>query len=75
MANNSLDNLHNKDSPVSGPTADIISDRLHELKIAYIVMQRHPEVLNEFVCAVKGAADPPEPNGLNKHDYHTKTTR
>jgi hypothetical protein len=64
MADNSLDNLHNKDSPVSGPTADIISDRLHELKIAYIVMQRHPEVLNEFVCAVKG--------GLQTHQKRYK---
>ena len=63
MADNSLDNLHNKDSPVSGPTnhkADIIKDRLHELKIAYQILTQCEHCRDRFTNAVKMGTNPRE---------------
>jgi hypothetical protein len=59
MAEDSLYNLPYKRSVSTNDKADIISARLHELKIAITIMQRHPNVLNEFVCAVKGGVNLP----------------
>jgi hypothetical protein len=59
MASNSVDFLIHKPSVSTNDKADIIAARLHELKIAITIMQRHPNVLNEFVCAVKGGANLP----------------
>lgn len=59
MAKESFYNLSHKPSVSTNDKADIIAARLHELKIAITVMSKHPNVLNEFVCAVKGGANLP----------------
>jgi hypothetical protein len=56
MANHSLDNLSDKRYVYPRSTndkEDMISQRLHEHKVALQVMRGHPEVLNEYICAVK----------------------
>ena len=63
MANNSLDNLSYKDSPVSRSTnhkADIIKDRLYELKIAYEILTHCEHCRNKFTSAVKTGINPSE---------------
>jgi hypothetical protein len=55
MADNSFYTVPYKRS--DNDKADIIKQRLNELKIAYRVMSRHPIVLNEFISAVKGGAN------------------
>jgi hypothetical protein len=81
MANGSVDFLADKPSALSPRSTnhkeDIIKGYLHELKIAYKVMAGHPDVLSEFICAVKGGANLPAPeptapvlkNLLNQNDY------
>jgi hypothetical protein len=60
MANGSVDFLSDKPSSLTlSPRStyhkeDIIKGYLHELKIAYTVMSRHPKVLSEYKEAVKG---------------------
>jgi hypothetical protein len=59
MADNSLYNLSDKRYVSLASTnhkEDIIKERLNELKIAYIIMKRHPKVLEEYVNAIKSGA-------------------
>jgi hypothetical protein len=63
MASIPLDNLRNKDSQARLSTnhnAGIVKG-LRELKIAFIVMSRYPEVLDEFKKAVMSGDNQPEP--------------
>jgi hypothetical protein len=81
MVNNTADILSYKDHVLSPRSTnhkvDIIKGYLHELKIAYQVMAGHPDVLSEFIRAVKGGANLPAPeptapflkNLLNQNDY------
>jgi hypothetical protein len=71
MVSNSVDFLSDKPYVSLAPRStnhkeDIIKGYLHELKIAYKVMSRHPVVLNEFVRAVKGGANHPEPRSFEE---------
>jgi hypothetical protein len=70
MADNSFYTVPYKRS--DNDKADIIKERLNELKIAYRVMSRHPIVLNEFISAVKGGAtlqatEPTAPEIVHKY--------
>jgi hypothetical protein len=74
MDNRSVDNLSYKlhISPAASST-NYVADMLkacHELKIAYKVMKEHPDVLNEFVRAVKGGANLPAPEPTAPVEEH-----
>lgn len=65
MARQSVDFLSDKPYVFLTPRStnhkeDIIKGYLHELKIAYEVMAKYPNVLNDFKNAVKMGANPPE---------------
>jgi hypothetical protein len=83
MASQSVDFL--SDKPYVAPAASStnqVADMLkacHELKIAMTIMRKHPDVLNEFVCAVKGGANLPAPEPtvevLKNHEFYRVTLR
>jgi hypothetical protein len=54
MAENSLHNLPYKRSAPTNDKEDFIRERLRRLEIAYAVLAKYPEILNEYVSAVKG---------------------
>lgn len=75
MADNTLFSVPYKRSVSTNDKADVISKNLHDFKIAIFVMQRHPDVLNEFISAVKGPCkdpapvEPTAPVVLKRHEY------
>lgn len=50
-----ISSVEKKVSPINNE--DLLKKRLERLEIAYFVMQRHPNALDEFICAVKGGAN------------------
>ena len=54
MAENSLYSVPYKRSVSSNDKEDFIKERLRRLEIAYAVLAKYPEILNEYVFAVKG---------------------
>jgi hypothetical protein len=51
-----INSVEKKVSP--NDNEDFIKKRLERLEIAYFVMQRHPNILDEFISTVKGDANP-----------------
>jgi hypothetical protein len=81
MVNDYVDFPSDKPSALSPRSTnhkeDIIKGYLHELKIAYLIMAGHPNVLNEFKIAVKMGVNPPEPEVLKNllnQDVYSRTT-
>jgi hypothetical protein len=77
MANRSVDFVSDKPSSLalsSRSTINYTADMLkacHELKIAYRIMSRHPDILNEFIHAVKGGANlPAEAPTASEESHH-----
>lgn len=61
MASNSVDDLSDKRYVSTNEKEDFLKERLRRLEIAYSIMTKYPEILNEFVCAVKGGCNLPAP--------------
>jgi hypothetical protein len=54
MVEKSLYNLSHKPSVSTNDKEDFIKERLRRLEIAYAILAKYPEILNEYVSAVKG---------------------
>jgi hypothetical protein len=78
MANDTVDFLSDKGYALSPRSTnhkeDLAKQIFQEYKIALQIMAGHPDVLNEFVCAVKGGVNHPAPKptapvskNLNQH--------
>lgn len=59
MASVSTDNLSDKRYVSTNDKADLLDRILQEHKILLKIVTGYPDILNEFVCAVKGDANLP----------------
>jgi hypothetical protein len=59
MADNTLFSVPYKRYVSTNDKEDFIKERLRRLEIAYATIAKYPEILNEYICAVKGGVNHP----------------